>query len=60
MPAAEGVGPLAPEPLPGRGAGPPRTADGFSGLPQSMQKRDATSFSRPQKAQDLTRGPPAG
>jgi hypothetical protein len=41
-------------------AGPTRAADGFIGLPQSMQKRESVSFSRPQKAQDVTRGPPAG
>jgi len=41
-------------------AGPTRAADGFIGLPQSMQKRDSDSFSRPQKAHDVTRWPPAG
>ena len=32
----------------------------FIGLPQSLQKRESGSFSRPQKAQGVTRGPPAG
>ena len=36
-------------------AGTTRAADDEIGLPQSMQKRDIASFSRPQKAQE-TRG----
>lgn len=41
-------------------AGPTRAADGLSGFPQSMQKREAASLSRPQKAQRVTREPPCG
>jgi len=41
-------------------AGPTRAADGLSGFPQSIQNLDAASFSRPQKAQLVTRLPPAG
>jgi hypothetical protein len=36
-------------------AGTTRAADGEIGFPQSMQKRDIGSLSRPQKAQE-TRG----
>ncbi|MEP6990178.1 MAG: hypothetical protein ABJA80_04540 [bacterium] len=53
--AAAGSAPAAPSDAPAEYAGTMRAADADIGFPQSMQKRDIGSFSRPQKAQE-TRG----
>src|SRR3954466_3971599 len=58
MLAGAGRMPSGAEPV-GANGDPGRAADADTGFPQSMQKRDAGSFSRPQKAQvvrELTAG----
>ncbi|MDQ2667911.1 MAG: hypothetical protein M3Z05_18130, partial [Gemmatimonadota bacterium] len=55
-PASAGaVASLTPSAAPVEQAGTMRAADAEIGFPQSMQKRDIGSLSRPQKAQE-TRG----